>query len=332
MLSQVSSRARRLAAIATSLLSAVAASVTPTIAQTFPSRQITLVVPFAAGGVTDIVGRIIAQHLGTDLKQTIVVENRPGAGGNTGAAAVAKAEPDGHTLLLASTGNIVINPHLFKQMPFDPLLDLVPVALVADAPLVFAVPAQFPAKDLKEYVAALKAKQGGYNYGSAGVGTIPHLGGVMFLAKVGAEMAHVPFRGSAAAMVEVASGQIQLSLATLASAAPLMDAGKVKVLAVAGRSRLSGLPNVPTTAEAGFPDLLISNWTAVFGPKGLAPALAEDLNRRLQAVFAAPTNSKLLEVQGVTPIRMAIAPFAQQIRAEHAQWKAAVAASKVELQ
>lgn len=298
----------------------------------FPSRQITLVVPFAAGGVTDIVARIIAQHLGADLKQTIVVENRAGAGGNTGAAAVAKAEPDGHTLLLASTGNIVINPHLFKQMPLDPLTDLVPVALVADAPLVFAVPAAFPAKDLKEYVAALKAKPGAYNYGSAGVGTIPHLGGVLFLSKVGAEMAHVPFRGSAAAMVEVASGQIQLSLATHASAAPLMAAGKVKVLAVAGRQRISSLPDMPTTAEAGFPDLLISNWTAVFGPKGLSPAIAEDLNKRLQAIFAVPANARLLEVQGIAPIRMGIAPFARQISAEHAQWKGVVAASKVELQ
>jgi tripartite-type tricarboxylate transporter receptor subunit TctC len=298
----------------------------------FPSRQITLVVPFAAGGVTDIVARIIAVHLGTDLKQTIVVENRAGAGGNSGAAAVAKAEPDGHTLLLASTGNIVINPHLFKQMPFDPLTDLVPVALVADAPLVFAVPDGFPATNLKEYVAAVKAKPGTYNYGSAGVGTIPHLGGVLFLSKVGAQMAHVPFRGSAAAMVEVASGQIQLSLATHASAAPLMGAGKVKVLAVAGRQRISSLPEMPTTAEAGFPDLLISNWTAVFGPKGLSPAIAEDLNRRLQAIFAAPDNARLLEVQGITPIRMAIAPFAQQIRSEYAQWKAVVAESKVEQQ
>lgn len=298
----------------------------------FPSRQITLVVPFAAGGVTDIVGRIIAQHLGTDLKQTIVVENRPGAGGNSGAAQVAKAEPDGHTLLLASTGNIVINPHLFKSMPFDPLVDLVPVALVADAPLVFAVPAQFPAKDLKEFVAALKAKPGASNYGSAGVGTIPHLGAVLFLSKVGASMAHVPFRGSAAAMVEVASGQIQLSLATLASAAPLVDAGKAKILAVAGRQRLTSLPSVPTTAEAGFPDLLITNWTAVFGPKGLSPALAEDLNARLQRIFSDPANSKLLEVQGVAPIRLGIAPFAAQIKTEHAQWKAVVAESKVELQ
>ena len=310
-----------------------AAQFTSALAQApFPSRQITLVVPFAAGGVTDIVGRIIAQHLGTDLKQTIVVENRPGAGGNAGAAQVAKAEPDGHTLLLASTGNIVINPHLFKQMPFDPLVDLAPVALVADAPLVFAVPAQFPAKDLKEFVAELKAKPGAANYGSAGVGTIPHLGAVLFLSKVGASMAHVPFRGSAAAMVEVASGQIQLSLATLASAAPLVDAGKAKILAVAGRQRLTSLPSVPTTAEAGFPDLLITNWMAVFGPKGLSPALAEDLNSRLQRIFAEPANLKLLEVQGVTPIRLGIAPFAAQLKAEHAQWKAVVAESKVELQ
>lgn len=315
------------------LAALAAAAVAPASAQApFPSRQITLVVPFAAGGVTDIVARIIAQHLGSDLKQTIVVENRPGAGGNTGAAAVAKADPDGHTLLLASTGNIVINPHLFKQMPLDPLVDLAPVALVADAPLVFAFPADFPAKDLKEYVAALKAKVGGYNYGSAGVGTIPHLGAVQFLTKVGASMAHVPFRGSAAAMVEVATGQIQLSLATHASVAPLMDAGKVRVLAVAGRQRLSSLPNTPTTAEAGYPDILISNWTAVFGPKGLSAAIAEDLNRRLQAIFAVPANAKLLEVQGVAPVRMGIAPFAQMIKAEHAAWKETVAASNVPLQ
>jgi tripartite-type tricarboxylate transporter receptor subunit TctC len=194
---------------------------------------------------------------------------------------------------------------------------------------VFAVPAEFPAKDLKEYVAALKAKGGGYNYGSAGVGTIPHLGAVQFLSKVGASMAHVPFRGSAAAMVEVASGQIQLSLATLASAAPLVDAGKAKILAVAGRQRLASLPNTPTTAEAGFPDVLISNWTAVFGPKGLSPAIAEDLNKRLQAIFAVPANAKLLEVQGVSPVRMGIKPFADQIRAEHAEWKSVVAASNV---
>lgn len=300
--------------------------------QTFPSRQITLVVPFAAGGATDIVARIIAQHLGTELKQSIVVENRPGAGGNLGANAVAKADPDGHTLLLASTGNIVINPHLFKSMPFDPLTDLAPIALVADAPLVFAVPADFPAKDLKEYVAAIKAKAGGFNYGSAGVGTIPHLGGVRFLRTVGAEMAHVPFRGSAAAMVEVATGQIQLSLATHGSVAPLLDAGRVKVLAVAGGTRLTSLPAVPTTTEAGFPGLLISNWFGVFGPKGLSVTIAESLNGKLQSIFAAPANAKLLEVQGIATVRMGIKAFAEMLKAEHAEWKGVVAASNVQMQ
>lgn len=319
-------------AIATCVLATGFATLPASAQAPFPSRQITLVVPFAPGGVTDVVGRIIAQHLGTDLKQTIVVENRPGAGGNTGAAAVAKAEPDGHTLLLASTGNIVINPHLFKSMPLDPLVDLAPVALVADAPLLFAVPQALPVSDLKTFVAAVKEKPGAMNYGSAGVGTIPHLGAVLFLARIGGQMAHVPFRGSAAAMVEVASGQIQLSLATLASVSPLMDASKVKALAVAGRARLTSLPALPTTGEAGFSNLFITNWTAVFGPKGLSPAIAEDLNKRLQAIFAVPANAKLLEVQGVTPIRMGIAAFATQIKAEHAQWKDVVAASNVQLQ
>ncbi len=247
-----------------------------------------MVVPFAPGGGTDIIARIIAQHLGKELGQNVVVDNRPAAGGNVGAAAVAKSPADGHTLLLAATNNIVINPYLYKDMSFDPLTDLVPVALVADAPLIIVVSTSIAAKNLREFIELAREKRGAFNYGSAGVGTMPHLGGDRLVRMIGAQIVHVPFRGSSAAIKEVASGEVQMMLATQATAEPLVDAGKLRMLAIASPRRLATLPDLPTTAEAGLPGDEISNWWGVLAPRGTSPGIIALLNTKLRKMFDDP--------------------------------------------
>ncbi len=309
------------------------ARTTPLPAQTgnYPTRPITLIVPFAPGGATDIVARLVALKLGKDLDQNVIVDNRTGAGGNLGAAVAAKSDPDGHTLVLMTTGNVVINPFLYKTMPIDPFTDLVPVALVADGPEVIAVSASLPANNLREFIALAKTKPGGFTYGSAGTGTIPHLGGDLLARMIGTKMTHVPFRGSAAAMKEVATGEIQFSIATHASAEPFVDAGKVKILAVAHPKRMSSLPNVPTSAEAGLPGFELSNWFGLMAPRGTSAAIVALLNAKLQSMFDDPATVTLLTRQGIEPMRETPQAFADQIQKEAKFWREIVAASGLRL-
>ncbi len=298
----------------------------------YPTRPITLIVPFAPGGATDIVARIISLKLGRDLGQNLVVENRTGAGGNIGAAAAAKADPDGHTLALMTTGNVVINPFLYKTMPLDPFTDLVPVAVVADGPEVIAVNAALGVNNLREFIEAARAKSGTFTYGSAGTGTIPHLGGDLLARLIGTKMVHVPFRGSAAAMKEVATGEIQFSIATHASAEPFVAAGKVKILAVAHPRRLSSLPDIPTTAEAGLAGFELSNWFGVMAPRGTSPDIIALLNAKLQSMFDDPANVALLTRQGIEPVRDTAQGFAARIAKEAKVWKEIVAGSGLQLE
>jgi tripartite-type tricarboxylate transporter receptor subunit TctC len=298
----------------------------------YPTRPITMVVPFAPGGGTDIVARVIAQHMGKELGQNVVVDNRPAAGGNVGAAAVAKSPPDGHMLLLAATNNIVINPYLYKNLPFDPLTDLVPVALVADAPLIIVVSTAVAAQNLREFIALAREKRGALNYGSAGVGTMPHLGGDRLARMMGAEIVHIPFRGSSAALKEVASGEVQVMLATQATAEPLVDAGKIRMLAIASPRRLATLPDLPTTAEAGLPGYEISNWWGVLAAKGTSPEIVKVLNTTLRKMFDDSGNSTLLTRQGIIPLQGTADDFAKRIQSDSQIWKDIVGASGVRLE
>ena len=323
---------RALSTALVAMVAAAAASTSPGAqGNPYPVRPITLVVPFAPGGATDLVARVIAQNLRKELGQSVVVENRPAAGGTVAIGNVAKGPADGYTLLLCGT-NLVINPHLRKNLRYDPLTDLAPVAFVADGPEIIAVSASLPVNDLKEFIAAVRAAPGKFNYGTPGVGTLPHLIGDHFARIIGAQMVHVPFKGSAAAMTEVAAGRVEMSIATQASVQPFADAGKAKLLAVASPRRLATLPGLPTTAEAGLPNYEFSNWFGVVAPAGTSAEIVNRLNTALQKMFLDAENAAPLVKQGIIPVRESVAFFDAHLRKESQRWKEVVTAAGVSLE
>jgi len=275
----------------------------------FPSQRITIIVPAVAGGATDIIGRILSQHLSRTLGQNVIVENRGGASGNAGAQAVVRAAPDGHTLLLANNSQVVINQYIFKNLGYDPLTDLVPVAYVAEAPELMAVNKDFPAQNFKEFVAAVKARPGAYNYGSPGAGTPPHLAVERFMQVLDLKLVHVPFRGSAAAMTDLAANNIQISMATLASIEPFRQAGTARIIGIAAKNRLPVAPDVATLAEQGFPNLEMAVWWGVLAPKGTPPDVVKLLNLRMREAFNEKSNTEVLEKLGIAPYSESIEMF-----------------------
>lgn len=324
----------RILGLVTTLVAAISIAPAASHAQTnpYPNRVITLVVPFVPGGATDIIARVVAQHLGKELGESVIVDNRPAASGTVGTASVAKAPPDGYTLLLGAADNIVITPHLYKKLLFDPLGDFAPIGLVAEAPEFIAVSAALPVKNLHEFIALARAKPDGFNYGSPGTGTIPHLAGDRLARMIGVAMVHVPFRGSAAAMKEVASGEIQFSIATKASADPLVEAGRVRLLAVTTPRRLDSMPDLPTASESGLPGFDITNWWGVLAPKGTDPAIVARLSTSLRKIFDDPANVALLSRQGILPVQNSPQEFAARIQSDYQKWKDIVEASGVRLE
>ena len=287
-------------------------------------RTITIVVPAVAGGATDIIARIISKSLGESLKTSVIVENKGGANGNLGGAYVARSAPDGHTLLLAPTNNLVTNQFTTLNMGYDPAVDLTPVALVAEAPEMIATPASFPPKTLAEFVEAVRAKPGEYSYGSPGVGSVPHLSVERLLRVMKLKMTHVPYRGAAAAMNDIAAGRIQMTMATLASIAPFSESGAARILAVAGATRLKSLPDVPTLAEAGWNDQEMSNWWGICGPKGMSPETIALLNARLRAAFEDPETVETLAKIGIVARSETTEAFNGYLAKELTSWAAII--------
>jgi tripartite-type tricarboxylate transporter receptor subunit TctC len=279
----------------------------------FPSRPITLIVPFAPGGATDIVARLVATHIRDDLGQPLVIDNRTGGGGNIGTVAAARSAPDGYTLVLGTTTQL-INHFLTKTPVFDIFNDLVPVALIADAPELVAISAKLPIQNLREFVSAAQASATGFNYGSAGMGSVPHLGGEVMARQMKTKMVHVPFRGSADAAKDVAAGNIELTLATQASIGPFVESGLIRVIAIAAPKRFSTLPNVPTTAEAGLQGVELSNWFGIFAPRGTSPEVISRLNRAFNKALALPEVDAILKKQGIDPVRETPTRFAARLQ------------------
>jgi tripartite-type tricarboxylate transporter receptor subunit TctC len=288
-------------------------------ADNWPAKPITLVVPFASGGTTDIIGRTIGQKLGEALQQPVVVDNRPGAGGTIGAANVARASADGYTFLLATVAHTMA-PGIYKTLPYDFTRDLDPVGLVALTPNVLLVNPSIPAKSVPELIAYIKAHPGKVNYGSAGIGSTEHLSGELFRSMTGTDIAHVPYKGGAPMMTDLIAGQIQMAIETSPSAAPHVRSGKVKALAVTTAKRSGAYPGVPTVGESGVKGYEVTTWFALMAPRGTPPAIEQRVGTELSKLLKSPDVQKRFEEQGVTAGDMTPAQLAAFIRAETEKW------------
>lgn len=292
----------------------------------WPNRPIRLLIPFPAGGATDIVGRVLAMKLSTAIGQQVVVENRPGAGGTIGADAVAKAAPDGYTLLLATSSTHSIGPALNAKMPYDAFKDFTPIVNVAEAPSVLVVGASFPARDAKQLVSMLKSSPGKYNFGSSGIGTYPHLAAEMFKWRAGGlYVVHIPYRGTGLVVPDLIAGQIAFLMDSIVSAQPHIRDGKVRALAVSGAKRSVSLPDVPTFAELGITGMEISNWFGLFGPAGLPGDVVQRINSEVNAIVRSSDVVERFEKLGAEPRGGTPAQFDKTIRSEHEGWKAVIA-------
>ena len=296
----------------------------PTFAQPFPNHPIRLIVPFPPGGPTDIVARPLAQMLSEALAQPVIVDNRGGAGGSIGADAVAKAPPDGYTLLMGTVGTHAINPTLFRKLPYDAAKDFTPLGLIAMAPVAVVVPAGSPYGSVAELVAAAKAKPGSIIFGSAGNGTPGHLTGQMFAKAAGVELRHVPYKGSAPGVTDLLGGQIPLMFDPVQSILQHVRSGKLRALAVSSRERSSVLPQVPTLNEAGLKGFEATAWWALYAPAGLPLAVAAKLGAEARRIVSSDAfREKMIEV-GVQPAAGAMVPFDDFQATEQAKWGRAV--------
>jgi tripartite-type tricarboxylate transporter receptor subunit TctC len=270
-------------------------------AQSYPVKPITLVVPFPAGGATDIVGRLVGQKLGERLGQPVVIENRAGGGTIVGAGYVAKAPADGYTLLISSGSTFTVNPAINNKLPYDPVKSFEPIALTARVPLILVANPQVPVANIKQLITAVQASPGKYMYGSFGTGTTGHFAGELILNATGLKMEHVPYKGSAPAITDLVGGQIPFSVDTVAATLPHIKAGKIKPIAVTATRRSTLLPNVPTVAESGYPGFDADSWLAIVAPRGIPREVRVRLEMALANTMADPEVRDKLLANGLEP-------------------------------
>jgi tripartite-type tricarboxylate transporter receptor subunit TctC len=310
---------------------ALGAIVLPAQAQDkWPSKPITYVVPFPAGGTTDILARLIGQKLGPALGTSIIIDNRPGAGGNIGSELVARSAPDGYTIMGGTISSHSINASLYK-LPYDPLKSFAPITLIGTNANVLVVNPASPFKSVKELVAAAKSKPDSLSFASAGNGTSQHLSAELFKTMTGIDMTHIPYKGSAPAIQDVIGGQVPLMFDTTVVAAPFIQSGKVRPLAVTSARRVASLPDVPTMAEAGVPGYEVVSWQAMFAPAGTPPAIVQRLQTEVAAILKQPDVQERLAKLGVDPSGMAPQQLADFQAAEIAKWAKVVKAANVKV-
>ena len=295
----------------------------------FPERAITIVVPSAPGGSTDFTARLIAEPLSRALGQPVVVENKAGASGNIGNQQVAKAKPDGYTLLLAYSGYQVGNPHLFKKAGWDPIKDFAPVAMLTRAPQVVAARGNLPVNNLRELVAFAKANPDKLNYASSGNGSIQHIAGELFKQMTGTSLTHVPYKGAGPAVQDLLGGQVDLFFTTPASVVSHIKADKLKGLAVTSNSRLSSLPQVPTTRESDLKDFTLDSWFALYAPAGTPNEVVQQLNAEIVKILASPDVKKKAEDAGTMVEHMGPAQLGEYTRKELAYWGRVIQDAKI---
>ncbi len=296
-------------------------------AQSWPSRPLRLVIPFAAGGGADIAGRVIGQELSEVLKQPVIIENRTGAGGTIAPNNVAKSPPDGYSLVLGHLGGIAIAPHLYKDLPFDPVNDLSPVTLVVNGLSVLVVNPELPVKTAGELVAYAKKNPNQLSFASAGSGTDTHLAGELFKSMTGISMVHIPYKGGAPALVDLIAGRVQLSFASVATTISAIQTDKLRAVAMTGKNRFEGLPGVPTVAESGIPGYEINNWYGIFVPANTPQDIIQRLNAETIKILKKPEVRAKLIAAGLEPVWSTPKEFADYVRAETDKWRKIVADS-----
>jgi tripartite-type tricarboxylate transporter receptor subunit TctC len=306
-----------------------AAGVVVASAQTFPNRTVTLTVGFPPGGGTDTAARIVAQKLSENLGQSVVVDNKPGAGGNIAAAHIAMAPPDGYTIHLTSLGPMTVAPHLVKDLTYDPRKDIAPITMGVVFPNVFVVHAGVPAKTLAEFVALAKQKPGELSYASAGVGGAGHLAGELFKERAGINIIHVPYKGGGPALTDVLGARVDMYAAVPSTAAPHLETGKLRALATTGAKRGSSLPNVPTIAESGYPGFEATNWYAFVAPGRTPKDIVDFWNREITKVLNDPKVKEELARHGLDPAPGTRDELAQYIERETQKWGKVVRDSKI---
>ncbi len=289
-------------------------------ADNYPAKPIRFVVAFPPGGGTDIIARVIAQKLSERLAQQVVVDNRPGAGGNIGTDIVAKSAPDGYTMLMGSAGPLAINASLFAKMPFDPIKDLAPVTLAASTPNVLVVHPSLPARTVKELIALARARPGEINFASSGHGTPAHLAGELFNSMAGVKLVHVPYKGAAPALADLLGGQVQLMFSTMPPALPHVKDGKLRALAVTSRKRSPAAPDLPTLDEAALAGFEAITWHGVVVPAGTPTTVIALLNREIVAILHLPEVVERLSGQGAEALGSTPEEFAAYIGSESVKW------------
>lgn len=300
----------------------------PALAQgAWPARPVRVIVPFAPGGATDILGRLTATELGNVLGQPFVVENRAGAGGNVGSDLVAKSSPDGYTLLFGAAGNIGINPSLFSNMPYDPARDLAPISLIAEVTNVLVVHPSVNARSVQELIALARTTPGGLVYASSGNGSTIHLSAELFASMTQLRMTHVPYRGSGPAMADLLAGRVALMFDNLPSALPHVREGRLRALAVTAARRTPVLPDVPTIAEAGVPGHEATSWFGLFAPAGAPREIVDRMAREMATFARRPEVAERIRALGAEPITNTPEEFTVMVREEITKWGAVVRAS-----
>ena len=309
---------RRAAALVLALVLAA-----PVAAQTWPDKPVRVVVPLATGGTTDILARMLGQHLGETLRQSFIVDNRPGGGGNIGNEIVARARPDGYTLLMASPP-LVINPSLERKVTYDPVRDYTAITLVASIPIVFAVHPSVAARSVKELIALARSKPGALTYASSGVGGSPHLAAALFTSMANVDITHVPYKGSGPALTDLLGGQVHMQFSGLPPLLPHIRSGKLRALAVGGASRTATLPDVPTLVESGVPGYEATSWQGMAAPARTPRGIVQQLNTLIVAyVQRADARARLAEL-GADPVGSSPEQFAAFMQGEFTKWASVI--------
>jgi tripartite-type tricarboxylate transporter receptor subunit TctC len=293
-------------------------------ADAYPEKTVKIVVPYAAGGTTDILARIVGSKLGAILKQPFIVENRPGAGGALGSAYAAKQPADGYTLVMVVESSHAVNPNVYARIPYDPVKDFDPISNLADVPNVLVVNPSMPVKDIQGLIKELKASPEKYAFGSSGNGGLSHMNGELFMKVTNTKMLHVPYKGLGPALNDVMGGQIQVVFDNIPSSSGFIQSGRVRPLAVAAKKRLKILPNVPTYAEVGLAAMNNPSWFGIGAPAGTPSAVLDKLNSAVRQALEAPDVIDAIEKQGAIPSHMSRKEFGELIKSQNAHWKKVV--------